>query len=66
MTPKELERYNKNTIDFVLREVRTHMENNSLRNLVEERASSNPQIASALKILDRKHQDYLQKYTQLY
>ena len=66
MTKEELEKYNKNTIDFVLREVRTHMENSSLRNLVEERASSNPQIASALRILDRKYQNYLQKYTQLY
>ncbi len=66
MNLEELEKYNTNTIDFVLREVRTHMENNSLRNLVEERASSNPQIASALRILDRNYQNYLQKYTQLY
>ena len=32
MTQEELAKYNKNTIDFVLREVREHMKNSSLRN----------------------------------
>lgn len=66
LSKEELKKYNKNTIDLVLREVRAHMENGSLRNLIEERGTSNPQISSALRILDKNYQDYLQKYTQLY
>lgn len=66
MTREELAKYNKNTIDFVLREVREHMKNGSLRNLVEERSATSPQYGSALRILDRDHSDYLQEYTQLH
>ena len=66
MNQEEILDYNKNTIDFVLREVREHMKNGTLRNLVEERAATSPQNMSLLKILDKDHQDYLQKYTQLY
>ena len=66
MTQKELEEYNRNTIDFVLREVREHMKNSSLRNLVEERSATSPQYASALRILDKNYSDYLLEYTQVY
>ena len=66
LTREELEEYNKNTIDFVLREVREHMKNGSLRNLVEERSATSPQYASALRILDKDHSDYLLEYSQLY
>ena len=66
MKQKELEAYNKNTIDFVLREVREHMKNSSLRNLVEERSATSPQYASALRILDKNYSDYLLEYTQVY
>ena len=66
MSQKELEEYNKNTIDFVLREVREHMKNSSLRNLVEERSATSPQYASALRILDKNYSDYLLEYTQVY
>ena len=66
MTREELEAYNKNTIDFVLREVREHMKNSSLRNLVEERSATSPQYASALRILDKEYSDYLLEYTQVY
>lgn len=66
MNQKEILNFNKDTIDFVLREVREHMKNGTLRNLVEERAATSPQNMSMLKILDKDHQDYLQKYTQLY
>lgn len=66
LTREELEDYNKNTIDFVLREVREHMKNGSLRNLVEERSATSPQYASALRILDKEHADYLLEYSQLY
>ena len=54
------------TIDFVLREVREHMKNSSLRNLVEERSATSPQYASALRILDKNYSEYLLEYTQVY
>jgi len=66
MNQEEIFTCNKNTIDFILREVREHMKNGTLRNLVEERAATSPQNMSLLKILDHEYQDYLQKYTQLY
>lgn len=66
MNQEEILTCNKATIDFVLREVREHMKNGTLRNLVEERAATTPQNMSMLKILAKDHQDYLQKYTQLY
>ena len=66
LSREELEAYNKNTIDFVLREVREHMKNGSLRNLVEERSATSPQYASALRILDKEYADYLLEYTQVY
>ena len=66
MSREELEAYNRNTIDFVLREVREHMKNSSLRNLVEERSATSPQYASALRILDKNYSEYLLEYTQVY
>jgi predicted RNA-binding protein len=66
MTREEIAKYNKNTIDLVLREVRAHMKNRSLRNLVEERAASNPQNMTGLRIADKKYKEYLLKNTQLY
>ena len=66
MSREELEAYNKTTIDFVLREVREHMKNSSLRNLVEERSATSPQYASALRILDKNYSEYLLEYTQVY
>ncbi|MDR2623979.1 MAG: archaeosine tRNA-ribosyltransferase [Methanobrevibacter sp.] len=60
-----LEENNKN-IEFVLKEVREHMKNGTLRNLVEERSLTSPQNMTALKLLDKNHQVYLQKYTRLY
>lgn len=66
MGRKEIEEYNKNTLDLVLREVRWHMKNRSLRNLVEERATTSPQNIAALKILDKEYKNYLLKNTQLF
>ena len=66
MTTEELIDYNKNTIDLVLREVREHMKNGSIRNLVEERSATSPQYASALRILDKEYTDYVLEYSQLY
>ncbi len=66
MTTEELIDYNKNTIDLVLREVREHMKNGGIRNLVEERSATSPQYASALRILDKEYTDYVLEYSQLY
>jgi len=62
----ELIERNMLTLDLVLREVREHIKNGTLRNLVEERAASSPQNMSALRILDHEMQEFLQKYTPLY
>ena len=66
MSREDIEEYNKNTLDLVLREVRGHMKNRSLRNLVEERANTSPQNKSALKILDKDYQEYLLKNQHLF
>ena len=66
MSRKDIEKYNKNTLDLVLREVRGHMKNRSLRSLVEERANTSPQNKSALKILDKDYQEYLLKNQHLF
>ncbi|OPX59968.1 MAG: Archaeosine synthase [Methanobacterium sp. PtaB.Bin024] len=63
---EELKEYNRNSLDFVLREVRAHIKNGTLRNLVEERCCSSPEAMSALRILDRDYSDFLDKYTPLY
>lgn len=63
---EELEKYNLDTLEFVIKEIKTHMKNKSLRNLVEERSNTNPQNISALKILDKNYMDYILEYTQLY
>lgn len=66
MPREDIEKFNKNTLDFVLREVRTHMKNRSLRNLVEERSNSSPQNIASLKILDKEYSNFLLKNTQLF
>ena len=66
ITRKELEEKNIETLNFVIKEIQTHMKNRSLRNLVEERSITNPQNISALKILDKQHKDYLLEYSQLF
>lgn len=63
---EELKRYNHNSLDFVLREVRANILNGTLRNLVEERCCSSPETMSALRILDRDYADFVDSYTQLY
>ncbi|WP_321422195.1 archaeosine tRNA-ribosyltransferase [uncultured Methanobacterium sp.] len=65
-TPEELKKYNQDSLDFVLREVRAHIQNGTLRNLVEERCCSSPEAMSALRILDRDYVDFVDSYTPLY
>jgi len=57
---------NRHTLELIISEVREHIRNGTLRNLVEERAASSPQNMSALRILDREKQEFLQRYTPLY
>ncbi len=62
----ELFEYNKKTMDLVTREVRENIKNGTLRNLVESLSCSSPQNMSLLRMLDKNHSDFLEKYTQLY
>lgn len=66
ISQKELEEKNIENMEFVIKEIRAHMKNSSLRNLVEERSGTTPQNISTLKILDRTEMDYLLEYTQLF
>ena len=66
MNQKEIKKYNENTLDLVIREIQTHIKNRSLRNLIEERSSANPQVFSTLRILDKDYSNYVLKYNQLY
>jgi 7-cyano-7-deazaguanine tRNA-ribosyltransferase len=58
--------YNKNSMDFVIREVKAHMKNGTLRNLVEMRCATSPETMAALRILDTDHSDFVLKYSGLY
>ncbi|MBI5681038.1 MAG: archaeosine tRNA-ribosyltransferase [Methanobacterium sp.] len=62
----ELKKYNKNSMDFVVREVRENIKNGTLRNLVEERCCTSPEAMSTLRLLDKKYPDFLEKYMPLY
>lgn len=53
-------------LKFTINEIRANMKNKTLRNLTEQRATTNPELMSLHRILDKKYQNYLQKYTQLY
>jgi len=63
---EELKEYNKNTMDFVIKEVQENIKNMTLRNLVEERCCTSPEAMSTLRILDKKYPDFLEKYMPLY
>ncbi|MCE5213500.1 MAG: archaeosine tRNA-ribosyltransferase [Methanobacterium sp.] len=63
---EELRNYNRNTMDFVLREVRENIKQGTMRNLVEERCCSSPETMTALRVLDRDYTEFLDKYTPLY
>lgn len=63
---KDIEKYNLETLNFVIKEIRAHIKNKSLRNLVEERSVTSPQNISSLKILDKNYIDYILEYSPLY
>jgi len=66
MDLEELREYNKKTIEFTIREIQEHIKNGTLRNLVEERSCSSPELMTALRLLDRDHSNFVSSYTQLY
>ncbi|WP_296887405.1 archaeosine tRNA-ribosyltransferase [uncultured Methanobrevibacter sp.] len=66
ITQEKLGKKNIDCLEFVIREIQAHMENNSLRNLVEERSTTSPQNISTLKILDKKYMDFILEYNQLF
>lgn len=66
ITQNDLKEKNLECLEFVIREIQTHMDNNSLRNLVEERSTTSPQNISTLKILDKKYMDFILEYNQLF
>ncbi len=64
--PKELSyedilNHNYYTIYSELRKVRDAIANQNLRNLIENRIRADPNTTAILKILDRNHQNYLEK-----
>jgi len=66
MDLEELTNYNRKTIEFTIKEIQEHIKNGTLRNLVEERSCSSPELMTALRLLDRDHSDFVSSYTQLY
>jgi predicted RNA-binding protein len=66
LNQSELEEYNKNSMDFVVREVRENIKNGTLRNLVEERCCTSPEAMTALRLLDKNYSEFLDNFTHLY
>lgn len=62
----ELKDYNKNSMDFVAREVRENIKNGTLRNLVEARCCTSPEVMTALRLLDKNYSEFLDNFTPLY
>ena len=53
LSTEELREYNKNTIEFIIREVQEHIRNGTLRNLVEERCCTSPEAMTCLLYTSR-------------
>ncbi|WP_323736871.1 archaeosine tRNA-ribosyltransferase [Methanosphaera sp. ISO3-F5] len=57
---------NMKQLEFTIKEVRENMKNKTLRNLTEQRATTNPELMTLHRLMDKNYQKYLLKYTQLY
>ncbi|RAP51247.1 MAG: archaeosine tRNA-ribosyltransferase, partial [Methanosphaera sp. rholeuAM270] len=57
---------NQKQLEFTIKEVRENMKNKTLRNLTEQKATTNPEIMTLHRLLDKNYKKYLLKYTQLY
>lgn len=66
ISQEKLENKNIECLEFVIREIQTHMDNSSLRNLIEERSTTSPQNTSTLKLLDKNYMDFILEYSQLF
>ncbi|MEN4017235.1 MAG: archaeosine tRNA-ribosyltransferase [Methanobacterium sp.] len=61
-----LKEYNKNSMDFAVREIQENIKNGTLRNLVEARCCTSPEAMSALRLLDKNYSEFLDDFTPLY
>lgn len=57
---------NMRQLEFTIKEVQENMKNKTLRNLTEQRATTNPELMTLHRLLDKNYSEYLLKYTQLY
>ena len=62
----DLEKENIKQLEYTICEIQQNMKNKTLRNLTEQRAATHPELMTLHRLLDKNHQNYLQKYTQLY
>jgi len=63
MTFEEILNHNYNILYSELKNVRNHIRNKNLRFLVEKRITSNTNLTSILRILDKDYYDYLEEKT---
>ena len=61
-----IEKENIRQLEYTIIETRENLKNKTLRNLTEQKATTNPELMTLHRILDKKYKNYLQKYTQLY
>jgi tRNA-guanine family transglycosylase len=63
---ENLEQENINQLKFTIKEVRENMKNKTLRNLTEQKATTNPELMTLHRLMDKNYSEYILKYTQLY
>lgn len=61
-----IEKENIRQLEYTIIETRENLKNKTLRNLTEQKATTNPELMTLHRTLDKKYKNYLQKYTQLY
>lgn len=63
---QDIEQENIKQLKFTIKEIQENIKNKTLRNLTEQKATTNPELMSLHRLLDKNYSNYLQKYTQLY
>lgn len=63
---ENLEEENLRQLQFAIKEVQENIKNKTLRNLTEQKATTSPSNMTLHRLLDKKYNEYLLKYTQLY
>lgn len=61
-----LEEENLKQLDFMIKEIQENIKNKTLRNLCEQKATTNPETMTMFRLLDKNYPEYLEKYTPLY